>query len=83
VDDQLRFVKELQAIARAVETQDDLLVRGGLTPGRRILIVSVPMAGHEGVIVRQRGKRHLALSVKMFNQTVLVRLDLETMLEPL
>jgi transcription antitermination factor NusG len=83
VDDQLRFVKELQAIARAIETQDDLLVRGGLTPGRRILIVSGPMAGHEGVIVRQREKRHLALSVKMFNQTVLVRLDPETMLEPL
>jgi len=45
--------------------------------------VSGPMAGHEGVIVRQREKRHLALSVKMFNQTVLVRLDPETMLEPL
>ena len=83
VDDQLQFVKELQAIARAVETQDDLLVRGGFTLGRRILIVSGPMAGHEGVIVRKQGKRHLALSVKMFNQTVLVQLDQETMLEPL
>jgi len=82
VDSQARFVKEMQAVVQAVETQDDLLVRGGLTPGRRILILSGPMMGHEGVIVRLRGKKHLALSVKMFNQTVLVRLDPETMLEP-
>ena len=83
VDNQQRFVKELQAVAKAVETQDDLVVHGGLTPGRRILIVSGPMAGYEGVIVKRRGKRHLALSVEIFNQTVLVRLDPSTLLEPL
>ncbi len=83
IDDQLRFIKELQAVARAAETQNDLVVRGGVTPGRSMLIVSGPMAGQEGVVVQRRGKRDLALSVEMFNQTVLVRLDPSTVLEPL
>lgn len=81
VDNQLRFVKELQAVARAAETQEDLLVRHGLVPGKRIQILSGPMAGYEGVVVQRRTEKQLALSVEMFNQTVLVRLDPSTLVE--
>ena len=75
VDDQPRFVKELSAIARAIDTGTDLLVRPGLVPGRRVVISSGPLEGTQGVIVARRHCRQLALSVRMFNQTVLVRLD--------
>lgn len=81
VEDQERFVRELHAVAKAVETGDELVVQSGLIPGKRVVILSGPLEGTEGVIVRRRGERQLALSVQMFNQTVLVRLDPYTELE--
>ncbi len=83
VDDQERFVKELHAIVQAIETGEDLLVKPGLVPGRRVLILSGPLEGTEGVVVRRRTERQLALSVQMFNQSVLVKLDSWTKIEPL
>lgn len=83
VDNQDLFVKELSGIAKAVENETDLLVRRGLVPGRRVRILSGPLEGNEGVVVKRRNDRRLALSVHMFNQTVLVRLDPLTNLEPI
>lgn len=81
VTDQERFVKELLAIARAIETGQELLVRPGLVPGRKALIRSGPLEGTEGVVVGTSRERRVALSVKMFNQTVLVKLDPFTVVE--
>jgi transcription antitermination factor NusG len=83
IEDQERFVKELNAVAQAIETGEDLLVKPGLVPGRRVLILSGPLEGTEGVVVRSRTERKLALSVQMFNQSVLVKLDSWTKIEPL
>jgi len=81
VDDQDRFVQELQSVVKAVESGMDLMLRSGLIPGRRVVIISGPLAGTEGVVVRSKGDARLALSVKMFNQSVLVRLDSGTEVE--
>jgi transcription antitermination factor NusG len=75
VENQERFVTELQAVANAVESEQELLVQPGLVPGKRVLIRSGPLEGTEGVVVTRRGEKQLALSVKMFNQTVMVRID--------
>jgi transcriptional antiterminator RfaH len=83
VDDQETFVRELQGISRAVEMEEDLRVQHGLLPGKKVLILDGPLAGTEGVVVRRRGERQLGLSVKMFNQTVLVKLDPLTKVEVL
>jgi transcription antitermination factor NusG len=83
VEDQQAFVQELTDIARAIESGENLMVQPGLVPGRKVLILSGPLEGTEGVVVRRRMERQLALSVKMFNQTVLVRLDPLTKIEPL
>jgi len=83
VEDQESFVKELTAINRAIETGQDLIVEPRLVPGRKVLILSGPLEGTEGVVVRSRVERRIALSVKMFNQSVIVRLDPLTMIEPL
>jgi transcription antitermination factor NusG len=82
VEDQEAFVKELNSIAKAIETGEDLLVRPGLVPGRKVLIMSGPLEGTEGVVVQRRLEKQLALSVRMFNQSVLVKLDPLTKLEP-
>jgi transcription antitermination factor NusG len=81
VEDQELFVKELDGISKAVETEMDLLVHRGLVPGRRVRILSGPLAGHEGVVMRSRGEKKVALSVHMFNQSVVVKLDPLTGLE--
>ncbi len=83
VDDQATFVKELQAVTKAIETYEDLSVHHGLVPGRKVLILSGPLEGTVGVVVRRRRQSKLVLSVQMFNQSVLVTIDPATILEPL
>jgi transcription antitermination factor NusG len=75
VDDQERFVKELLGIGRALQSQNELILRPGVYPGKRVVILSGPLKGTEGVVVDSGPRRSLALSVKMFNQTVLVKID--------
>jgi transcription antitermination factor NusG len=82
VDDQESFVKELTAIDRAIETGEELLIQTGLVPGRKVYIASGPLEGSEGVVIGRR-QEQLALSVRMFNQSVLVKLDPFTKVEAL
>jgi transcription antitermination factor NusG len=82
VQDQWRFVTELQAVARAIAMGDDLLVEPRLIPGKRARILSGPLEGVEGVIVKGRKEKQFALSVVMFNQSVIVRVDPLTIIEP-
>lgn len=81
VDDQERFVRELKGVTAAIKTEQDLRVRTGIMPGKRVIVLDGPLQGTEGVVVRHRGERQLALSVRMFNQTVVVRLDPVTRME--
>jgi hypothetical protein len=82
VEDQARFVRELAAIAKVIDAGTDLLVRPGLVPGKRVVISSGPLEETEGVVLGRRYGRQLALSVRVFNQTILVRLDDVTTIEP-
>ena len=82
VDDQETFIKELTAVARAIEMDEELLTQPGLVMGRKVYIASGPLEGSEGVVIGRR-QRQLALSVKMFNQSVLVKLDPFTKVEAL
>lgn len=81
VDDQERFVQELRSVAKAIESGQDLTVENRLIPGRRVLILSGPLEGAEGVVVHRQKQSRLAVSVKMFNQSVLAKLDPDTALE--
>ncbi len=84
VDDQERFVRELTAIAKAIEAQEaDLMVHAGVPVGKRVSIISGPLQGHEGIVVRRNKQQKLALAVHMFNQSIVVNLDPGTELEPL
>ena len=81
VEDQEKFVQELDAIAKAAEHVEDLVVKPGLVPGKKVLILSGPLEGAVGVVLRRHDAKRLALSVEMFNQTVLVKLDPYTEVE--
>ncbi len=77
------FVKELNAVLKALVVGGNLSIRPGLVPGKRVLILSGPLEGTEGIIVERRGEKQLGLSVNMFNQTVFLKIDSATELTTL
>lgn len=81
VEDQERFVRELRSVAKAIESGAELSIENRLIPGRRVLILSGPLEGAEGVVVHRHKQSRLAVSVQMFNQSVLAKLDPDTELE--
>ncbi|MFH0822901.1 MAG: transcription termination/antitermination NusG family protein [Pseudomonadota bacterium] len=81
VSNQVRFVEELGAVARAAEISEDFTLRSGLARGTRVRILNGPLRGLEGVVIKSRTGKELALSVTMFNQSVSMKLDPSTELE--
>jgi transcription antitermination factor NusG len=81
--EQERFISQLNSVLTATEAELEMLVKPGLAPGRRVRILSGPLAGVEGVLKVRKADRKLAISVEMFNQSVLVSLDPYTDMEAL
>jgi transcription antitermination factor NusG len=81
VTDQDRFVHELELVSRAIETGQDLFVMPGIMKGRRVQITSGPLKGAEGIVVGRSKKGQFAITVEMFNRTVIVNVDPFTNLE--
>lgn len=83
VPNQEQFVRELQSVAIALHVGKDLFVRSGLAKGRKVIVGTGPFKGVEGVVTRHSRKGQIAISVEMFNRTVIISLDEFTNLEPL
>ncbi len=81
VTDQDRFVRELELVSRAIETGQELFVMPGIKKGRRVQITSGPLKGAEGIVVGRSKKGQFAITVEMFNRTVIVNVDPFTNLE--
>ncbi|MFH0958442.1 MAG: transcription termination/antitermination NusG family protein [Pseudomonadota bacterium] len=81
VNDQNGFVREIELVAKAIETGHDLFVMPGIMKGRRVRITSGPLKGAEGVVVGRSKKGQFAITVEMFNRTVIVNVDPFTNLE--
>ena len=75
VPNQETFVRELESVAIALKVGKDLFVRSGLATGKKVIVVSGPFKGVEGVVTRHSKKGQIALTVEMFNRTVLINLD--------
>ena len=81
IREQDAFVKELQSVSTVTKSQHDLLVQPGVLKGRAALIVSGPLKGLEGVVLRRAKKGQFAISVTMFNRTVILNVNPLTDLE--
>ncbi len=75
VPNQDQFVRELESVVIALKVGKDLFVRSGLATGKKVIVVSGPFKGVEGVVTRHSKKGQIALTVEMFNRTVLINLD--------
>jgi transcription antitermination factor NusG len=82
VEDQARFLRELDQVRLALNVDPTLGVERVLKPGRRVRITSGPFMGLEGTVRTVRGTTRVMLAVEMIGQAVVV--DAETaLLEPL
>lgn len=83
VKNQDQFVQELEAVSKALTNSEDLTLRAGIVPGKKVVVQSGPMHGVQGVLIQRRATKQLALSVEMFNQTIMVSLNPYTEIAPL
>jgi transcription antitermination factor NusG len=81
VKDQATFVKELQSVSRVTTTEQDLQVKEGVLKGRTALITSGPLKGVEGIVVSRAKKGKFAISISMFNRTLILNVNPFTDLE--
>lgn len=81
VKDQASFVKELQSLHLVTENEQDIEVQPGLLKGRAAHIVSGPLKGVQGVVLSRVRKGQFAISVPMFNRTVVLNVNRMTNLE--
>jgi transcription antitermination factor NusG len=81
IPDQYKFVQEMEHVSKALDTCQDLFVKPGIVKGRKVLIASGPMEGVVGIVSGRSKKGQVALTVEMFNRTVIVNTDQFTNLE--
>jgi len=81
IKDQEKFIRELQFVTKALSTGRDLLVKPGILKGRKVIVASGQLQGVEGIVVGRTKKGRFAITVEMFNRTVIVNVDPFTDLE--
>lgn len=81
ITEQNSFVRELQSVSKVLAVEQDLLVKPGLLKGLRVVVTSGPLQGVEGIVVGRSSKGRFAITVEMFNRTVIVNVDPLTDLE--
>jgi len=77
VSDQERFVRELDQVQKALAHDQELGIQPRLAKGRRVMIISGPMQGVEGVIIDLHRPQKVFLNVEIFNRAVSVTVPLE------
>ena len=82
VEDQARFVHEIDQVRQALAVDATLGATAAITSGRPVRIVGGPFQGLEGVVATVRGVTRVVLNVDMIGQAVKVDVDAD-MLEPL
>lgn len=75
VPNQEQFIRELESVSIALKVGKDLFVRSGLARGKKVYVTNGPFKGVEGVVTRHSKKGQIAISVEMFNRTVMINLD--------
>jgi transcriptional antiterminator RfaH len=75
VVDQDTLDHELRALHALQLTGTPLVPWPELVPGDEVEIVDGPLKGHRGVVLREKGKLHLVVSITLLRQSVLAELD--------
>jgi len=87
VGDEQQFLAELRQIYVAYRVSSETLERGDFDPtGRRVRILSGPLAGLVGTVLERRGRSVLVLNLGLLQQAAHVQIDMKktefALLEP-
>jgi transcription antitermination factor NusG len=75
VADQERLEEDLEQIRRLVDSEQPVDVWPGIRVGRRCCVISGPLKGLEGVVLRRRGTCRVHLAVHVLGQGAEVEID--------
>lgn len=67
--------EEVESLQRAVSNGLSLAPYPYLSAGRRVRITGGPLAGREGILVRQKGPARVVLSIDLIQRSVLVDVE--------
>lgn len=68
--------KEIEGIKRMLGLEKYIAVETAFNKGEQVRIVSGPLMGYEGVLVKQHGKNRFGIQLKAINHTVFVDITL-------
>ena len=72
VGDQEKFVRELEQVRKAMQHAHEVAIQTHLAVGRRVVIVSGPLQGVEGIVIDLQRPKKIFLNVEIFNRAVSV-----------
>lgn len=75
VPDQAQLATELSQVARALESPSEVEWLPRIEIGKRYRVMSGPLAGLEGVVVRHQGRCRVCVGVTMLGQSAVVEVD--------
>lgn len=81
VKDQKRLIEELLPIERAIEAGADLAPHKYVKEGQRCQVISGPLQGFQGIVIKSTTAARLILSIDMLGQAASVEIDTD-ILEP-
>lgn len=67
--------KEIEGIRRMLGLGFAITVETKFSKGERVRIVSGPLTGYEGVLVKQRSKTRFGIQLKAINHTIFIDID--------
>ena len=67
--------KEIETIKKMLFLKEDISVVSTFYKGEKVKIVSGPLIGHEGILIKQSGKTRFGIELKEINQTILIDID--------
>lgn len=65
-------IKEVEAIRKMISSDHDISIEANFNEGEMVRVVHGPLAGHEGILITQKGKTRFGIQLKEINHTVLI-----------
>jgi transcription antitermination factor NusG len=70
---------EVERIEGLMNFGKEVTVEPKLTLGKRVLIIEGPLAGYEGILYEQKGRRKFGIQIKEINHTILIDANISTL----
>lgn len=68
-------VKEIECIKKMLRLNQGVTVEANFSEGEQVQILYGPLAGHSGILVKQKGKTRFGIKLKDINQTFFIDIN--------